>query len=521
MRYADFLATALQSDELEGQVTNRSGAYTWRVNKWQQLKRFLILGSDAPTYYVKEQTLTRENAQVVLDCLAADPKRTLTMIAEVAAKGLAPKQQPYLFALALCCTSSEPVEVRNEAKALIPTVCRTGSQFLTFVSALDKLGSWTRSTKKAVNQWYLSREPDALAYQLVKYRNRSGWTHRDVLRMTHVKGSSYPEHRDILAWAAKGTVYSMPKLISDFELVQTLDPSQVPAFIVQSGLTHEMLPSEQLARPEVWNALLHHMPVGALVRNLGRLTSLGVIKDGNLAEKYVCHVLTNAEAIRKSQAHPLKLFVALLTYQQGRGDKGSLTWRPTLRILKALGDAIELACGNVKSTNKHIDLAIDVSRSMHWGRIAGMPMTPFIGAAVMAHITSQVEPNSRLYAFSSNYMAVKKQSTVAMLVAGLKGLQFDNTDCSLPMVRALAERRYVDAFVIYTDNETNAHHSAQPVIALQEYRNAVNPNAKLIVVGMTSDGFSIADPNDAGMIDVVGFDVDTPQLISSFIAEEY
>ena len=33
---------------------------------------------------------------------------------------------------------------------------------------------------------------------------------------------------------------------------------------------------------------------------------------------------------------------------------------------------------------------------------------------------------------------------------------------------------------------------------------------------MTSNGFSIADPNDAGMLDVVGFDTATPQVISGF-----
>ena len=34
---------------------------------------------------------------------------------------------------------------------------------------------------------------------------------------------------------------------------------------------------------------------------------------------------------------------------------------------------------------------------------------------------------------------------------------------------------------------------------------------------MTSTGFSIADPNDAGMLDIVGFDSAGPALISGFI----
>jgi 60 kDa SS-A/Ro ribonucleoprotein len=33
---------------------------------------------------------------------------------------------------------------------------------------------------------------------------------------------------------------------------------------------------------------------------------------------------------------------------------------------------------------------------------------------------------------------------------------------------------------------------------------------------MLSNGFSIADPDDLGMLDVVGFDVAVPQVISEF-----
>ena len=40
--------------------------------------------------------------------------------------------------------------------------------------------------------------------------------------------------------------------------------------------------------------------------------------------------------------------------------------------------------------------------------------------------------------------------------------------------------------------------------------------ARLIVVAMTATGFSIADPEDAGMLDVVGFDTAVPNLISEF-----
>ena len=69
--------------------------------------------------------------------------------------------------------------------------------------------------------------------------------------------------------------------------------------------------------------------------------------------------------------------------------------------------------------------------------------------------------------------------------------------------------------MIYTDSETWAG-DVHPVQALADYLRASGIDARLVVVGMVSNGFSIADPNDPGMLDVVGFDSATPQLISEF-----
>ena len=95
------------------------------------------------------------------------------------------------------------------------------------------------------------------------------------------------------------------------------------------------------------------------------------------------------------------------------------------------------------------------------------------------------------------------------------GLPFGATDCALPMLFALDREREIDTFVVYTDSETWAG-SIHPAQALADYRRASGIDARLVVVGMVANGFSIADPNDPGMLDVVGFDTATPQLVSDF-----
>ncbi len=107
-------------------------------------------------------------------------------------------------------------------------------------------------------------------------------------------------------------------------------------------------------------------------------------------------------------------------------------------------------------------------------------------------------------------------SSLASAIKEVSGIPFGNTDCALPIVVAEREKLDADLFIIYTDSETWAGpiHAAQ---ALRSYRQARGIDAKLVVCCMVSNGFTIADPNDKGMLDVVGFDTTVPQIIAEFV----
>ncbi len=59
-----------------------------------------------------------------------------------------------------------------------------------------------------------------------------------------------------------------------------------------------------------------------------------------------------------------------------------------------------------------------------------------------------------------------------------------------------------------------------PSQALRQYREATGIDAKLIVCAMSASEFTIADPEDAGMLDMAGFDSAAPQVIRAFAAGE-
>src|SRR5436305_3513244 len=96
-------------------------------------------------------------------------------------------------------------------------------------------------------------------------------------------------------------------------------------------------------------------------------------------------------------------------------------------------------------------------------------------------------------------LAISPRQRLDDVVKTLSALPFGGTDCALPMLYAHAREREVDAFVIYTDSETWAG-DVHPVQALRDYRKASGIDARLVVVGMVSNRFPIADPADPGTL---------------------
>ena len=178
-----------QSEPLnERQVKNNAGGFVFELDDWGRLDRFLVLGSDAPTYYQSAKDLTRENAKCVERCYDLDAARTVTRIVEISVEGRAPKNDPAVFALAIGAAHTNE-EVRRFALAALPQVCRTGTHLFHFVIAVRALGrGWGRTLKRAVANWYDGKDVDKVAYQAIKYRQRDGYSHKRLLQTAHPAG---------------------------------------------------------------------------------------------------------------------------------------------------------------------------------------------------------------------------------------------------------------------------------------------------------------------------------------------
>lgn len=509
---------------MSGQTPNYAGGFSWTVDRWTVLDRFLILGSESGTFYVREQKLVMQNAQNVVEAIKEDGVRVVNRIVEVSTNGLAPKNDPAVFALALAASFGTD-ETRVAAFAALPKVCRTGTHLFAFAEACDGMRGWGRGLRKAIAKWYNSQTPEALAYGLVKYQSRGGWSNRDMLRLSHPVATS-EQHNVLYKWAVTGELTGEIPLVQTVQALKEVHSLETAVKMIEEfKVPREAIPTEMLNEPEIWRALLADMPLTAMIRNLGNMTKIGLLKHGwfngdSSAVQTVVSKLRNTERLRKSRLHPIAILAALNTYQGGKSIKGSGEWKPVKAIVDALDGAFYASFGNVKQTGRRTVIGLDVSGSMAGTKVAGIAGLDCRSACgAMALVTKNIEDQVVTLAFDTNVykLDLDRKSRLDAVVKLLERTGGGGTDCAAPIRYAIDNLINADAFIIFTDSETwqGAQHPAQ---AIAEYRRTMGIQAKMVVVAMASTNTTIGDPKDEGTLNVVGFDTSVPQVIAEFLS---
>ena len=301
------------------------------------------------------------------------------------------------------------------------------------------------------------------------------------------------------------------------------------------GLVREQIPTHLLNSSDIWTELLKSkgangkgMPLEALTRNLGKLSSLPNFM-GQENTNTICARLSSKEDIQRSRIHPFKVLVASRVYGMGKALKGALSWTVSPRVRDQLTGTFLGSFKNVTPTCKRYMAALDVSGSMSAMCMGSPAISCREASAALALMLYETEPHVYVRGFTAAQMPgagfynfdpyVRHGMTLEQFIAATNS-PYGPTDCSLPMSRAIQENLDVDVFIVMTDNETYAG-SVHPQVALENYRKHANkPNAKLIVVGMTANCLTIADPNDRNTLNLAGFDASMPEIIAMFVRGE-
>lgn len=502
-------------------VANNAGGFAFSADGWTRLKRFLIIGSEGGTYYQGEVTLTRENAQVVLECLQEDGIRAVNEIVAVSESNAALKQSPVIFALALAAAVGN-AKAKQEAFKVLPRVARTASSLMEFVDAVTQVRGWGRGLRNAVSNWYLSKPVGDLAYQVIKYRTRNGWSHLDLLRSAHPRPKNGQQKALFAYLAGKGPVpEDLPQVVA-YERLQTVTSvKEAVSIIVANKLPREAVPDGLLKEREVWAALLESMPVMAMIRTLNRLSAVGLTDPFSDSLSKIVGVLENPDIIKKSRLHPLFIYKAMKQYSQGRGDKGSLTWQPSSKVLAALETAFELSFNNVEAIPKKILVGVDVSGSMS-SPVNGAPnVSAYEAAAVTALVYIRAQKLSHVILFDTTFHEVRISERTSLSELNTIISRYNGgTDVSQVARYALSSGLDVDGIIQFTDSESWAgnRHTFE---VIEQLRKKLGHTVRVVNVQATASATTLINPKDKDSMELPGFGPDVPQLANLFLGGNF
>ncbi len=522
-------------------VPNYGGGYSLQSSPEDCLERFLILGTAGAKYHIgaAKANLTEENTKNIRSLIKSHSTLVLHKIKEVSVQKRAISNDPAIYALALCAAYPDK-NVRSKALDLLPIVCRTGTHLFHFAELISGMRGWGRGLRTAIGDWYLTKDFDSLVYQTLKYRQRDGWSVKDLIILSHPKTNNKLKN-SLFNYIVNGneTIYNdalfspeskgAKQIVAFIEISKWKEDeksknqkSRLIDLILFSDLTHEMIPTWYKNEPEVQEALLQKMPLMATIRQINAMTASGLIAPFSKATKTIVDRITDSKIVSKAGIHPLQVLVASRVYNQGRGIKGQLTWKPDPKISAALEETFELAFKSAPATGKNFMISVDVSGSMA-GQFQEFPIRYCEVAACIALTMVKREPNTYTMCFSNKLNVLNLTEKDTLKSATDKALRYNvgTTNAGLPIEYAINNKLDVDAFLHITDADFNSGKS--PLTLTEEFRRKMNkPKTRLMSVGLVAQNYStvgFAQESDPYSMDILGFDSSIPTIINKFCSD--
>jgi 60 kDa SS-A/Ro ribonucleoprotein len=260
-----------QSEPLSAnQVKNEAGGFTYAVDNMCRLKRFIVMGSEGGTYYATEKEVSKDNATCLM-ALIEEGKgpRAVEVLKQYSVEGRTAKQNPIIFALAVFARCVH-LETKRAAYEALPSILRIPTHLFTFVEYCEELSKpktgWGRSHRKAICKWYNNKKPKNLAVLVTKYKQRDGWSHRDLFRLCHIKPEE-PSIGFIVKYVIKGlsdelkkeasksgvsqVISNVYEFLSIVESTKTMNEDELAVAIREHQLVREHIPTDKLGSKEV------------------------------------------------------------------------------------------------------------------------------------------------------------------------------------------------------------------------------------------------------------------------------
>lgn len=508
---------------------NNEGNMVFRLNDFEKLKRFIFLGSDNNNLYLKKDILEYDNVlclENLLDSCRYDD--ILDVINDY--KNKVYKKDYLIYVLARCCAirlDDDPLYWKKDFKVdcfkLVLEVCTIPTYLFLFVKLYEAINlklynttGWNKGIKEMISNWYQTKSYSELMYYITRYQSGYTWSHKDVLRLGHIKPKD-KTYNDIFMYITKGKLNKDNKELEYLHIIEELkyeyNVDKIIEYIEKYNLVIEQVPHYLLNEKKILVSLISSMSIGTLLQNLNKITSLYILDDFLDIVDLIC------KKVDISDIHPLQVLITLKIYKRGYYMNDDLKWNPNIKIINILETKFYSSFIQFNKINKRILLALDVSGNMLCNNICDIDcLTAKEVSCVMAMILDYTEKDIDIIEFGSEFKRLNISSLQYLEdnLEYIKDIKYESTECELPIKWAYCNNKIYDAIIIFTDNEINCN-TTDLYNELKLYRNKIGVNTKLVVVRLTSNKLSIVDPEDSNMIDICGFNVNMYNTIKEFL----
>ncbi|XP_015596736.1 60 kDa SS-A/Ro ribonucleoprotein [Cephus cinctus] len=481
---------------------------------------------------------------------------------------LVPNPETLVFALAVCVKQDKCESLRTKAYNLVSYICAKPQHFFLFIkfvselskTELKKSGGWGHGLKNAVCKWYTKTNSLDLAEKVTQYRGKYGWTHKDIIKLSHIRPTTAVGFNFILKYIMYGLetakkeascqtknkvptftcVQSILEYIEDVEAFKHCEDEHCAAALIEKQkLQLEHVPSHLIKSEEVWNSLIPLMDLSTLLNNLQRIHNMKMLKPNSLTVAKIIDEITNEENIKKAKIHPIAVLIALRNYESsGRPlsyEKRKVREeakkplppppKPNQTIVEALNKMLNLSWANVNNSTKRYMITINVSKSMlenktwHNGNI-----NPVEAGCIIALSLSRSSPSVVIATYNNNTVQevdIPKTATLPDVMKLLVEAQHGNVRLSSPITWAMSQKREIDVFINVVeqiDPKVEPQESYNSRNAIEDYRNEMSiSNAKLINCAMCSPKVPRHKHEDPNILTTCGFDIGVPMVIEAFV----
>lgn len=171
---------------------------TEKASAIERLKRFLYTSNEDPRYTTGNPEIHNyyepEKVKVIQEILEGEnPDVLLNVVMATSSENLLPRRETLFITLAFAATTS--VNVTNGFKSKLYTtllnVCQNDEELFLFIKFYSKhKKNFSSGLNRAIACYYTKKDPLQLARHISEAKGYHGWTHKDLLKLSHCKAPS-------------------------------------------------------------------------------------------------------------------------------------------------------------------------------------------------------------------------------------------------------------------------------------------------------------------------------------------